>query len=207
MTNAKFSQVIAAINARAALSEGAAKDLARLTGNKAKYAVTEVTVNYAESVGVDCLEIVNLPQKQVFRAFQFLNACAIGTPGYFDRTHARIIAALSCADGNPLAYDALISLAAGVIAPTANTRGITRSQIEALFKLGQHSIGTVPTKVSNSVGARGFMQAFNLTASEGTSQNRPVYLNTDHPMVQRAIAVMTGATVGQLAAIAEGKDD
>lgn len=149
------------------------------------------------SKGVDPAVALRLPQKQVKRFCQFAGALVHRSIKDFDYTHARVLLAMREAGDKNLARDAVVALAASIISPMANTRGITRAQINALFSC-RHGVSTVETKVSNSTGKNGFYQALGMTYGKPGQQNREFTLNRSHPLVGLFFQVMDAATEGQL---------
>lgn len=200
MSNAKFSSLVTTLKARAAMSAGAAKDLEKCFNPKSQYCFSETTLIMGEKSGVDFELLFTLPQKQIFRAIGFINALVSGIPGDFDYTHARILCAMRLAGAHDLNTDALTALAAGVISPTANTRGISSGAVNRMFSRS-HKLTTVNTKVSNMTGKNGFSQVLGMTFAAPGETNHTIALNDTHPMIKRFFTVIDGATLGQIDAM------
>lgn len=160
------------------------------------------THDYALTLGADIEAQFKLPQKAVKRFTQFVRALQAGIPERFDYTHARVLLAMRAAGTYKLTRDAVVTLAANKIAPGVETRGVTRGQINTLFKYA-HGLKTVESKVSNSTGANGFYQTLGITHGVPKTKNREFTLSASHPMLTRFYEIFDGATEGQLQALAD----
>lgn len=180
-------------------------DLARCidTGNL-KYGFTEQTLAAGEIYGVDFEGVFALPQKQIMRTVQLVNALHAGTYKHLDYTHARILCAMQLAGSYNLNTDAIISLAANARDPRANTRGISLGALNAMFS-SAHRLSTVQTKMSNSTGKNGIYQFLGMSWGAPGEQNHTVSLNCDHPMVIRFFDLINRATTGQINELIAGK--
>lgn len=203
-----YKHLIDVLTARAAVTPGAAKDLARvLNPENALYGFTEACMLKGQELGFDWEVIFSLPQKQIFRATQFINALLSGIPANFDYTHARILCAMRLAGSYDLNTDAIIHLTAGSrVTGDANLRGVTSSAVNRMFALS-HKLGTVQTKISNMTGKNGFSQITGMTFGEPSKQNHALSLNLEHPAVVAFFAVIDNATAGQIDAMSEGKGE
>ncbi len=198
MTNAKFGFQLAALIARSKHTEGAEKDLAKcIDANDLKYGFTESTMVEGEKLGIDWELVWSLPQKQIFRTTQLVNALTSATYKNLDHSHARILIAMHLAGAHDLTTDAVIKLAAGKRSDAVNTRGVSVSAVNTLFAMS-HGESTVKTKVSNSVGVNGIFQALGVSFADPRKQNHPITLNTEHPIFKRFLHLINVATVGQL---------
>jgi hypothetical protein len=198
MTHAQALDIIAshkAVNTPdiQAVLKGAADPKAKGTD----YTYTALVHAKALECGVDLETVLRLPQKQVKRFSQFLGALVHNNVERFDYTHARILIAMREAGSNNLTRDAVVALASGTISPSANTRGITRAQINALFSK-RHNPSTVEAKVSNSTGANGFYQSIGLTYGKPGAVNREFSLNMTHKMTQYFFSVIDSKSEAQL---------
>lgn len=172
-------------------------DILPLFKDKGAFCFTEKTYHEGEKLGVDFSLVFDLPQKQVKRTTQLINALSAGDYKNIDYTHARILCAMRLAGSYDLTTDAVTALAAGVIGDGINTRGISRSAINALFSKS-HGLSTVQTKVSNSTGKNGIYQALGVTWAAPGERNHSISLNPDSPIVKRFFALLDNATAGQL---------
>lgn len=203
MTNAKFSSLVAALTARASITEGAAKDLARvLDVTNLQYGFTESTMVEGEKCGIDWEVVWSLPQKQIFRTTQFINALVSGNRLHLDYTHARILCAMRLAGSYDLTTDAVQHLAAGTHSAAVNTRGVTSGAVSRMFTQS-HKMNTVKTKVSNMTGVNGWSQVCGLTFADPRKQNHTISLNLDHEISKRFFALIDASTVGQIDAMNE----
>ena len=168
-----------------------------------------VNYGYTEHVHAKALELVGealpgmlkLPQKQIKRFVQMVNALTVGIPSQCDFTHARLLLSLRAAGEFALNRDAVHALTSNTISPDANTRGITRGAINQLFDL-HHGASTVETKISNSAGKNGYMTVLGMVQSKG-ARNAELTLNHEHPVTRAFFAMIDGATLGQLQALAD----
>lgn len=196
MTNSNtFVSLVSLLNAHKAASTPDIKcvvDTANL-----KYGFSEQTLVAGENYGADFPAIFSLPQKQVKRAVQLINALATATYENLDYTHARILCAMKLAGSYDLNADAIIQLAAAKREGDANTRGISFTAISKMFSR-VHSLDTVKSKVSNSIGKNGIYQSMGLTWGAPGERNHTVSLNNDHPMVARFFDLINKATTGQI---------
>jgi hypothetical protein len=189
-----YKALVAQLNAH----KGAATpDIRALFCETSCFRFTEKTLAEGEKLGVDFEMVFDLPQKQVKRATQLVNALSSADYKSIDYTHARILCAMKLAGSYDLNTDAITALAAGVINPNANTRGIARGAVNALFAKS-HGLSTVQTKVSNSTGKNGIYQALGVSFAAPGERNHTVTLNTDSPIVKRFFDLIDRATVGQL---------
>lgn len=169
-----------------------------------KYGFAQSTYDAGVNYGVDFDLIFSLPQKQIMRAVQFINALSAGTYKNFDYTHARILCAMKLAGSYDLNTDAIVALAGATRNPNANTRGISSSALNAMFS-SAHGASTVQTKMSNSTGKNGIYQAMGLTFGAPGERNHLVSLNNEHPMTVRFFDLINRATTGQINELIEGK--
>lgn len=197
-----YASLVSTLTTRASLTPGAFKDLSKCFNAKSQYHFAESTMLQGEKYGVDFNELFTFPQKQIFRAIGFINALVSGTPSDFDYTHARIICAARLAQSYDLHTDAIAALAAGIINPVANTRGITSSAVNRLFSQS-HKLSTVHTKISNMTGKNGFAQLFGITHAIPGEQNHAITLNHDSAMVKRFFSIIDNASMGQIDAMNE----
>lgn len=197
-----YSDAIAIIKAHKA---AASSDIVAVLKSTGRHAYTAEVHEFCNESNMDLETILRLPQKQVKRFTQFAGALIHRNIKDFDYTHARILLAMREAGSHNLARDAVVSLAAGVILPSANTRGITRAQINSLFS-SRHGLSTVETKVSNSTGRNGFYQATGMTYGKPGQVNREFSLNRSHPLVGLFFDVMDRATESQLREMAGTED-
>lgn len=197
-----YATLVSTLSARASITPGAQKDLAKCFKATSQYHFAESTMQAGEKFGVDFNLLFTFPQKQIFRAIGFINALVSGKPSDFDYTHARIICAARLAQSYDLHTDAIAALAAGIINPSANVRGITSSAVNRLFSQS-HKISTVHTKISNMTGKNGFAQLFGITFAIPGEQNHAISLNHDSEMVKRFFAIIDNATIGQIDAMNE----
>ena len=165
------------------------------------YGYDEKTHNFTLSLGLDVAAILTNKQKQVKRAVQLLNCIRGGLVSNLDYTHTRILLAMRAAGTYSLNTDAITSLAANKIMPGVETRGVTRGQINHLFKMS-HSIDTVKSKVSNSIGKNGYMNVLGIVERRG-AKNAEIIFNPAHGVAAKFFAMIDSATDGQLQALAE----
>lgn len=165
------------------------------------YGYCEKTHNFALSLGLDVAAILTNKQKQVKRAVQLLNCIRDGLVSNLDYTHTRILLAMRAAGTYNLNTDAIAALAANKIKPGIETRGVTRSQINHLFKFS-HGESTVLSKVSNSVGKNGYMNVLGIVERKG-AKNAEIIFNPAHGVAAKFFAMIDSATDGQLQALAE----
>ena len=161
----------------------------------------EKTHEFALSLGLDVAAILTNKQKQVKRATQMLNCIRGGLVTDLDYTHTRILLAMRAAGAFNLNTDAITSLAANKITPNVETRGVTRGQINHLFKMS-HSIDTVKSKVSNSIGKNGYMNVLGIVERKG-AKHAEIVFNPAHKFAQAFFKMIDSATDGQLQALAE----
>ena len=165
------------------------------------YGYDEKTHEFALSLGLDVAAILTNKQKQVKRAVQLLNCIHSGLVSNLDYTHTRILLAMRAAGTYSLNTDAIAALAANKIKPGIETRGVTRSQINHLFKFS-HGESTVLSKVSNSVGKNGYMKVLGIVERKG-AKNAEIIFNPAHGVAAKFFAMIDQATDGQLQALAE----
>lgn len=178
------------------------KDLLRVLDEKnAAFGWSKGTHDYALSLGLDVVAIMTAPQKQIMRAAQLVNCTHNGLVSELDFTHTRVLLAMREAGDYDLCTDAIAALAANVIDPRANTRGITRGQINIIFKFA-HGLTTVKTKISNSVGKNGYMQLTGMTKRSG-AKHAAITRNKAHPLSVAFYNMIDGASDGQLQALAD----
>lgn len=197
-----YASLVSTLAARAALTPGATKDLSKCFKTGSQYFFAESTMIEGEKFEIDFNHLFNFPQKQIFRAIGFVNALVSGIPSDFDYTHARILCAARLAKSYDLHTDAIAALAAGIINPDANTRGITSSAVNRLFSQS-HKISTVHTKISNMTGKNGFSQAFGMTFAIPGEQNHAIVLNHNSEIVKRFFSIIDNASRGQIDAMNE----
>jgi hypothetical protein len=201
MTNASYTARIAQLRA---LKCATTPDILPLFKENSVFAFTQKTFEEGVKLGVDFEMVFNLPQKQIKRTTQLVNALSSGDYKNIDYTHARILCAMKIAGSYDLTTDAIIALAAGVMSPDVNTRGITRGAVNALFERS-HGLSTVQTKMSNSTGKNGIFQAMGVTWGAPGERNHSVTLNLDSPIVKRFFDLIDRATTGQLSEIVGAK--
>lgn len=187
------------------LSHKAAKtDLAKVIDSaNLKYGFAESTLTAGESYGVDFDAVFSLPQKQIMRAVQMINALATASYKHLDYTHARILCAMKLAGSYDLNTDAIIALAGAIRTDSANTRGISYSALNKMFA-SVHAPGTVRTKVSNSTGKNGIYTVMGMTWGAPGERNHTVSLNSESALVKRFFDLINNATTGQLEELIEG---
>lgn len=197
MTNAKFSYA-QAIDALKAHKGAATNDIACvLNADNIKYGFTESTLKEGQKRGIDWSVICKLPQKQVKRTTQLVNALASKNYANLDYTHARELIALREAKEYGLTTKALVVMTAGSRSGDINTRGISLSRIDKLMS-AKHGITTTPAKTSNSTGKTGIFTVMGMTIAKQGEQNHNVTLNEKSPMVQWFFTVLDAATDGQI---------
>lgn len=165
------------------------------------YGYDEKTHNFALSLGLDVAAILSNKQKQVKRAVQLLNCIRDGLVSNLDYTHTRILLAMRAAGTYSLNTDAIAALAANKIKPGVETRGVTRSQINHLFKFS-HGESTVLAKVSNSIGKNGYMNVLGIVERKG-AKHAEIIFNPLHGVAAEFFKMIDNATDGQLQALAE----
>lgn len=180
-------------------------DIVACLKDKGTHAFTETTFNKGVEMGIDWAVTLKLPQKQVKRATQFINAITEGTSTGFDKSHARLLIAMREAGQYALCSDALITLAANARKGDVNTRGVTLGSINAKFK-GHHGISTVSAKKSNSMGKNGFMTLNKMVICDNTINNA-ITMNSAHPAIHRFFDVIDNMSEGQLLAILGSGDE
>lgn len=161
----------------------------------------EKTHNFAVSLGLDIAAILTNKQKQVKRAVQILNCTNAGLVTELDYTHTRILIAMRAAGSFNLHTDAIAALAANKLKPGIETRGVTRGQVNHLFKLA-HGESTVLSKVSNSVGKNGYMCVLGIVERKG-AKNAEIVFNPAHALAQAFFKMIDSATDGQLQALGD----
>jgi len=200
MTNSYSSLLASLVSHKAA-----ATDLAKcIDQSNIKYGFSEKTFTAGNAYEIDWVLVFSLPQKQIMRAVQFVNALSTGAYKNFDYTHARILCAMKLAGSYDLNTDAIIALAGATRNPAANTRGISTSALNAMFS-SAHGASTVQTKMSNSTGKNGIFQAIGLTFASPGEQNHTVSLNTESPIAVRFFELINRATTGQIEELVTGK--
>lgn len=193
MSNTTYPEALALLNAHPARGT---PDIAACFNPRSNHFFSEKTHNAGVALGFEWATIFKLPQKQIKRATQFINAINEGISTGFDKTHARLLIAMREAGQYKLTTDALHALAANARKGDVNTRGVGLGRINAKFK-EHHSVSTVPTKTSNSIGKNGFMTVCGMVTSDH-KQNNEVLLNADSAAVKRFFAVIDGMTENQL---------
>ena len=197
MTNAKLSYA-QAIDALKAHKGAATNDIACvLNADNIKYGFTESTLKEGQKRGIDWSVICKLPQKQVKRTTQLVNALASKNYANLDYTHARELIALREAKEYGLTTKALVVMTAGARSGDINNRGISLSRIDKLMS-AKHGITTTPAKTSNSTGKTGIFTVMGMTSAKQGEQNHNVTLNEKSPMVQWFFTVLDAATDGQI---------
>lgn len=197
MTNAKLSYA-QAIDALKAHKGAATNDIACvLNADNIKYGFTESTLKEGQKRGIDWSVICKLPQKQVKRTTQLVNALASKNYANLDYTHARELIALREAKEYGLTTKALVVMTAGARSGDINNRGISLSRIDKLMS-AKHGITTTPAKTSNSTGKTGIFTVMGMTNAKQGEQNHNVTLNEKSPMVQWFFTVLDAATDGQI---------
>lgn len=196
MSNAKFSRAVAILNAHPARMT---PDIDACFKPASNHFFSEQCFINGESLGIDWDIVLTLPQKQVKRATQFVNAISAGISSGFDKTHARLLLSMREAGHYQLTTNALHALAANMRKGDVNTRGVGLGTLNAKFK-GHHGLSTVTAKTSNSIGKNGFMTVCGMVASDG-KQNNAVFLNGDHPSIRKFFSVIDGMTESQIETI------
>lgn len=193
-----FALALATLEAHPARAKS---DIAVCFKPSSKHYFDRKTYDAGIALGVDWSVALKLPQKQVKRLTQLVNAVSSGVVGMLDATHARALIAMRLAGSFNLTTDAVTALAAGVYRDGINTRGVGVSQVRAMFARS-HGLSTVQTKISNSLGANGLYQVTGMTYGQPGKQNREFALNEEHPMVVAFFDLINRATVGQIEALA-----
>jgi hypothetical protein len=203
MSNAQtfFGSCIAALKAHEAYTHSPTDDVRKLVdGRSTTYQFTISTAGEILDNGLDTdltLQILqHLPQKQVMRFVQCLNATNQGLITKWDKTHARIILALY-ANAKGTRTTQLARVAGNLRKGTDDTDQALRERVNALFK-GNHDITTVLSKLSNFAGKNGYAQTLALTQSEGFGHNRVVHLNETAPLIRKFLGQVAKASDGQL---------
>lgn len=192
-----YKSLVSSLVARSLESPGAGKDLARcINAANPIYGFAESTVNNKYVADVDFENLFRLPQKQVFRAIQFINTLVSGSIEKFDRTYFRTLIALHAAGKYNLTTDAVHALASNTRNAACNTRGISLGTINAAG-VRAHGLSTVTTKVSGSTGKNGVYQVLGVTFAD-SSTNHEIVLNSDSIMVHRFFEIVSKATTKQL---------
>lgn len=181
----------------------ATPDIAPMFTERSCFAFTEKTCTAGTAYGIDWELIFNLPQKQIKRAAQLVNALHSADYKNIDYTHARILIAMRLAGSYDLTTDAITALASGKRSESVNTRGVNFSAVNALFAKS-HGVSTVKTKVSNSTGKNGIYQVMGMTWGAPGEQNHAIALNLESPIVKRFFDLLDRATTGQLEEIVNG---
>ena len=178
--------------------KAAHSDLAKcLNAANPTFGFSESTLFYGSKMGVDFEGVFKLPQKQVMRALQFVNSLISGNYEGFDYTHARILCAMKLAGSFDLTTDAVTALASATRSDSVNTRGISYSSLNTMFRK-HHAISTVKTKVSNSTGVNGFYQYVGVTFATPRERNHTISLNDTSPLVIRFFEMINNGTKSQL---------
>lgn len=197
MTNAKFSYT-QAIDALKAHKGAMTSDiLCVLNPSNIKYGFTESTLKEGQKRGINWEVIFKLPQKQVKRTTQLVNALASKNYANLDYTHARELIALRESQGMGLTTKALVVMTAGARSGDINSRGISLSRIDRLMS-AKHGITTTPAKTSNSTGKTGIFTVMGMTTAKQGEQNHNVTLNDKSPMCKWFFEVLDAATDGQI---------
>ena len=203
MTNSTtfFASCISALKAHEAYTNSPTDDVRKLVdGNSTTYKFTLSTAGEILSLQLDenlTIDILgSLPQKQVMRFTQCINALNQGLITKWDKTHARIILALY-ANSKGTRTTQIARVSANLRKGTDDTDQALRERVNALFS-GNHDITTVLSKLSNFAGKNGYAQILGLTCSEGFGHNRVVHLNEGAPLVQKFLKQIKSATDGQL---------
>jgi hypothetical protein len=177
-----------------------------LQGKSNKYLFTLATASEASKLFDEAsfIEALTLPQKQVKRLIQGVNALNQGLISGFDKTHARIILALWL-EGKGANSSKLCRIAANHRMGGDNDQ-VLREKVNKLFSMN-HGLTTVLTKVSNFAGKNGYAQYLGITASEGLGHNRVMHLNLDHAFTKAFLSLVNRSTDAQLKALFEGEDE
>lgn len=192
-----YTQLVAILKAH----KGATSDdIAPMFGDRSCFAFTQTTCDYGHALGVDWAMVFALPQKQIKRTAQLINALQIADYKNIDYTHARILIAMRLAGEFELTTDALTALAANKRSESVNTRGVNFSAVNALFARS-HGVSTVRAKVSNSTGKNGIYQVLGVTWAIPGERNHSIALNPDSLVVKRFFALLDSATTSQLASM------
>ena len=203
MLNAQtfFGSCINALKSHEAYTYSPTDDVRKLVdGKSTTYQFTISTAGEILDNGLDAdltLQVLqHLPQKQVMRFTQCINATNQGLITKWDKTHARIILALY-ANSKGTRTTQIARISANLRKGTDDTDQALRERVNALFK-GNHDITTVLSKLSNFAGKNGYAQILGLTCSEGFGHNRVVHLNEGAPLIQKFLKQIKGASDGQL---------
>lgn len=190
-----FSLAHAALSAHRAAGTN---DIAKcVNSDNVKYGFSQKTFDAGVSYKVDFSTVFALPQKQVMRAVQLINALYTQAYDSLDFTHARILCAMRLAGSYDLTTDAIVALAGATRNDSVNTRGISYSALNTMFK-NKHGASTIQTKMSNSTGKNGIFQHMGMTFAAPGETNHTVSLNDSSPLVIRFFELINKGTVGQL---------
>lgn len=189
-----FAQAVATLRSHRASHTN---DIAKCLTSSPRYGFSLSVHDAGAAYGVDWCAVFALPQKQVMRAIQFVSAVSRKSYVDFDYTHARILCAMKLAGSHDLNTDAICALAGATFNPDANTRGISRDNLNRMFA-SRHGASTIQTKMSNSTGKNGFYQSIGLTFAKPDERNHTVSLNDTHDLVIAFFDAINKATTGQI---------
>jgi hypothetical protein len=195
-------------NILAAHRAAASKDIEATLKDKGKFAFVESTFTGMQGFGVDFKVLFGLPQKQVKRAIQMVNAITEKNYRNIDATSACGLYALHLSPDAALSYDTLHYAIGGVVraeGASGDLKGVSRSRLARMFsKVGQN---TVSTQKSRSWGDNGFCDALGMTSAAHRTQDRVVSLNREHPLVQAFVSLVDSATEQQIDEIGGEKSE
>jgi hypothetical protein len=194
MINTKFSQVITALKNH----KGAGTtDILACLNPTSVFGYTQQVHDGFLKYGIDPLDIVCLPQKQVKRAFQFGHGIVAGNYGQIDPTYSCGLYGVILA-GQAVRTEGLLELITGLCKPgnDGQTKGVSRAKLRKMFASVKTS--TALTKISGAFGANGVFQALGMSYGIPGTANREIYVNIDHPMVKRFIEVVEKLTDAQV---------
>jgi hypothetical protein len=186
----------------------ASKDIEAVLRDKGKFAFVESTFVAMKDYGIDFKTLFSLPQKQVKRAIQMVNAITEKNYKNIDATTACGLYALHLSPEGALSYDSLHVLIAGyarVDGATGDTKGVSRARLAKMF--ARVGANTVSTQKSRTWGDNGFCDALGATAAKHKTHDRMVQLNREHPLVTAFVSLVESATMGQLEEIGGEKSE
>jgi hypothetical protein len=178
------------------------KDIEAVLKDKGKFAFVESTFEAMKGYGLDFKVLFALPQKQIKRAVQMVNAITEKNYKHVDATTACGLYALHLAPEGALSYDSLHYLIAGMVrtdGATGDVKGVSRARLGKMFaKVGAN---TVSTQKSRTWGDNGFCDALGATTAKHKTHDRMVSLNREHPLVTAFVTLVETATDAQLSEI------
>jgi hypothetical protein len=200
-----YARGIALLNAHPAR---ASADISAVLNPRSAFGFVEKTAQAFDRFGIDADIVFSLPQKQVKRAVQMVNAVVSGTYDKIDATTACGLYALRLSPDNALEYDALHLLISGVVRKEdslIDQKGVSRSILRRLF--ARVGANTVSTQKSRSFGNNGFCDALGMTGATHGKVNRMVDLNPAHPLTVAFFEMVDKANPAQIDAIGGGKGE